>query len=217
MICCECLAIGAGPSYIIAMNRRDFTRGLLSLGLTPSVPAKAIGAGAAATTGTGAAQHMYFLSYYTARQSATTSARALARELNMDAQTARDVFARLVRDNTVSPPDAFGVSTTLNPLRAPVAPAISPAPHAPKTGPQTSEAKIISQPERDVSHAVDHGDCDAPMGDVEIEPQEVPTDAQFDAAEKETPQMCHPDRAPLDIDETEMDSDGLLPEGLPQS
>jgi len=103
------------------MNRREFTRGLASVGLAPIVPTVPV----VATSAKATADHMYFVSWYTARLSKTCSAGQLVRDFDVDPSVAKEILARLVRDNTVSAPDAFGISRTLNPFKNPVAQARS--------------------------------------------------------------------------------------------
>lgn len=100
-------------SYIDPMDRRQFTRGLVSLGAVPALPVKALGATATASA---TAEKMYFVSWYTARLNKTCSPGMLVSELNMAPDVAREVFGKLVRDKTVSLPNAFGISRTLDPL-----------------------------------------------------------------------------------------------------
>ena len=100
------------------MNRRDFTRGLVSLGLTPAVPIPAIGAGSTATaTAAASADKLYFVGWYTAKLNKTCSPEVLASQLKIDGGIAKEIFGKLVKNGTVSTPDAFGVSQTIDPLR----------------------------------------------------------------------------------------------------
>ena len=96
------------------MKRRSFTRGLMSLGLTPSLPIPAFGKSAVAAKAS--ADHMYFMGWYTARLNKTCSPETLASELNLDTQTAREICERLIKSGTVSSPNAMGVSRALDPI-----------------------------------------------------------------------------------------------------
>lgn len=101
------------------MNRREFTRGLASLGLTPALPLPAMGAGATATAAASTiVDKLYFVGWYTARMNKTCSPEVLVSELKVDGDTARKIFSKLVKNGTVSAPDAFGVSRTIDPLRS---------------------------------------------------------------------------------------------------
>lgn len=100
------------------MNRRDFTRGLASFGLTPALPLPAFGAGSASTAAAAAsAEHMYFMGWYTARLNKTCSPETLIRELKLKPDVAHEIFAKLVKSKTVSAPNMLGVSRTMDPLR----------------------------------------------------------------------------------------------------
>ncbi|WP_439141162.1 hypothetical protein [Planktotalea sp.] len=100
------------------MNRRDFTRGLASFGLTPALPLPAFGAGSASTaTAAASAEHMYFMGWYTARLNKTCSPETLIRELKLKPDVAHEIFAKLVKSKTVSAPNMLGVSRTMDPLR----------------------------------------------------------------------------------------------------
>ena len=96
------------------MNRRDFTRGLAALSLAPALPLPAIGK--TATVATASADKLYFVGWYTAKLNKTCSPAVLASELNVDPSIAREIFTKLVKNNTVSAPNALGVSQTINPL-----------------------------------------------------------------------------------------------------
>ncbi|MGH1576184.1 hypothetical protein [Planktotalea sp.] len=99
------------------MNRRQFTRGLASLGLVPAIPTQAIGAGSVGSISAAAsAEKMYFVGWYTARLNKTCSAELLASELNVNADVANEIFAKLVKTKTVSAPNAIGISRTVDPL-----------------------------------------------------------------------------------------------------
>ena len=97
------------------MNRREFTRGLATLGLAPALPMQAMGAGGAAVA-SATAERLYFVSWYTARLNKTCSPQTLISELNMSPDVAREIFDRLVQTQTVSAPNAFGISRTISPL-----------------------------------------------------------------------------------------------------
>jgi hypothetical protein len=110
-----------GATYIEPMNRREFTTKMMSAAMAPAMPVRAIGTGAGAgaasvATAAASADHMYFVSWYIARLQQTCSARSLAAELDLSADVARDVFDRLIASNTVSAPNAAGVSQTRDPL-----------------------------------------------------------------------------------------------------
>jgi hypothetical protein len=96
------------------MKRRNFVRGLASLSVAPAMPVPAMGAVAGA--GTATAEHMYFVSWYVARINDTCSQDMLMSELNLSRDVAREVFGKLVHTNTVSPPNALGISRTIDPL-----------------------------------------------------------------------------------------------------
>lgn len=99
------------------MNRRDFTRGLATFGLAPLLPVPRLSAGTAGAVGAVAtAEKMYFMGWYTARLNKTCSLDLLKRELNVDTDVAGEVFQMLVKNNTISAPDALGVSKTIDPL-----------------------------------------------------------------------------------------------------
>lgn len=99
------------------MNRRDFTRGLATFGLAPVVPIPSLGASTATVaTVSATAEHMYFMGWYTARMNKACSPDILIRELNLNADVANDIFARLVKNQTVSAPNALGISRTIDPL-----------------------------------------------------------------------------------------------------
>ena len=100
------------------MNRRDFTRGLASLGLVPALPLPAVRATpAAAASATALADKMYFVGWYTARMRKSCSADILVSELKVDGPTARKIFDKLVSNGTVTAPDGLGISRTVDPLR----------------------------------------------------------------------------------------------------
>lgn len=96
------------------MNRRDFTRGLLSLGALPALPVPAMAVPARATAAS--AGHMYFMGWYTARMNKTCSPEMLVSELKVSPDVAKDIFGRLVKNKAVSAPNALGVSQTIDPL-----------------------------------------------------------------------------------------------------
>ena len=99
------------------MNRRDFTRGLASLGLAPALPFRALGAGATGVAVVGTmAERMYFVSWYTARLNKTCSPDMLVSDLKLNPEVAKEVFEKLVRTKIVSAPNAFGISRTVDPL-----------------------------------------------------------------------------------------------------
>lgn len=99
------------------MNRREFTRGLAALGLTPALPVPAIGAGSTGTAiATATADKMYFVGWYTARLNKSCSPQVLMSELNVNPDVAREIFGKLVKNNTVSAPNALGISKTVDPL-----------------------------------------------------------------------------------------------------
>lgn len=80
--------------HLNSMNRRGFTRGLASLGLTPALPLPAFGAGSASTAAAAAsAEHMYFMGWYTARLNKTCSPETLIRELKLKPDVAHEIFA----------------------------------------------------------------------------------------------------------------------------
>lgn len=97
------------------MNRREFTRGLAALGLTPALPVPAIGSPAAVATAT--ADKMYFVGWYTAKLNKTCSPEVLVSELNVNSDVAHQIFNKLVKTNTITPPNALGISQTVDPLR----------------------------------------------------------------------------------------------------
>lgn len=104
--------------HLKQMNRRDFTRGLASLGLLPAMPLPAAGAATTASTAaTAMVDKMYFVGWYTARLNKTCSSDVLMSELRVDGETARAIFRKLVKNGTVGAPDALGVSQTVDPLR----------------------------------------------------------------------------------------------------
>ena len=99
------------------MNRREFTRGLATLGLTPALPLGALGTGSTgAAVATATADKLYFVGWYTARLNKTCSPDMLVSELNVGKDVASEIFGKLIQSNTVSAPDAFGVSRTISPL-----------------------------------------------------------------------------------------------------
>ena len=99
------------------MNRRQFTRGLVSLGMTPALPLPADSAGSTgAVTAAATADKMYFVGWYTARLNKTCSPEVLVSELRVDRKVAREICDRLVKSGTISPPNALGVSRTMDPL-----------------------------------------------------------------------------------------------------
>lgn len=99
------------------MNRREFTRGLATFGLAPALPLPSLGAASSGSVAVAAtAEKMYFMGWYTARLNKTCSPDFLIRELNVRPDVANDIFAKLVETNTVSAPNALGVSRTVDPL-----------------------------------------------------------------------------------------------------
>ncbi len=99
------------------MNRRSFTRGLASLGLSPALPVAAMGGGSsAAVAATVSAEKMYFMGWYTPRLNKTCSPDMLVSELNVNPDVAREIFSKLVSSKTISAPNALGVSRTIDPL-----------------------------------------------------------------------------------------------------
>jgi hypothetical protein len=99
------------------MNRRQFTRGLATFGLAPVLPIPSFGSTSAGTAVAAAtAEKMYFMGWYTARMRATCSPEMLVKELNVKADVANQIFNKLVETQTVSPPNALGISRTIDPL-----------------------------------------------------------------------------------------------------
>lgn len=99
------------------MNRREFTRGLATLGLAPVLATPSFGSASAGTAVAAAtAEKMYFMGWYTARLRETCSPEMLVRELNVKADVANQIFNKLVETQTVSAPNALGVSRTIDPL-----------------------------------------------------------------------------------------------------
>ena len=99
------------------MNRRDFMRGLAIFGLTPLLPLPSIGTASSGSVAVAAtAEKMYFMGWYTSRLSKTCSPDFLIKELNVQPDVANDIFAKLVETNTVSTPNALGVSRIVEPL-----------------------------------------------------------------------------------------------------
>lgn len=98
------------------MNRRDFTRGLLALGAAPALPMQAALAAPGVAAPAATASHMYFMGWYTARMNNTCSPEMLVSKLNVDPRVAQEIFGKLIRNNTVSAPNALGISTTVDPL-----------------------------------------------------------------------------------------------------
>lgn len=90
----------------------------MSLGLAPALPLPALSAGAASTAGatSATASHMYFMGWYTARMNETCSPEMLVSKLKVKPDVAHEIFGKLVSSNTVSAPNALGISQTIDPL-----------------------------------------------------------------------------------------------------
>lgn len=59
---------------------------------------------------------MYFMGWYTARMNETCSTDLLVSELNVRPDVAREIFGKLVREKAVHPPNALGISQTVDPF-----------------------------------------------------------------------------------------------------
>ncbi len=91
--------------------------GLATFGLAPMVPLPNLGTASAGTAVAAAtAEKMYFMGWYTARLNKTCSPDVLMRELNLNPDVANEIFSKLLKTKTVSPPNVLGVSRTLDPL-----------------------------------------------------------------------------------------------------
>lgn len=186
------------------MNRREFTRGLASLGLTPALPLPAIGAGSTATAAaTTLVDKMYFVGWYTARMNKTCSPDILISELKVDGQTARAIFKKLIKNGTVTAPDALGVSQTVKPLR-------HMARKLTRTAVQTSRATAKTTSQKAIPSATQAGEDNLPLPhDLEEVAKQTETDQALDAV----PQ----DALPMNADEAQSDPGVTPPTGIPQT
>ena len=102
------------------MNRREFTRGLASLGIAPALPLPALGAapsaGVASAAVSAAAEKMYFWGWFSARVHDRCSPEMLQNMLKVSPEVAAEVNNRLIRNGAITAPNALGVSKAVDPL-----------------------------------------------------------------------------------------------------
>lgn len=93
------------------MNRRDFTRSLVALGLTAAIPSLALAAPQPALD-------MYGRSVHMARNTGLCSIKMLSQKLALPATAARDIQAKLIRNGVITTPDKTGIAMAIRPYAA---------------------------------------------------------------------------------------------------
>ena len=156
------------------MNRREFTRGLASLGIAPALPLPALGAapsaGVASAAVSAAAEKMYFWGWFSARVHDRCSPEMLQNMLKVSPEVAAEVNNRLIRNGAITAPNALGVSKAVGsgtglkrpppqPRPAPARPvpeAMGSAGEKPRHSPVTaSDGSLNDGSERSVDKSVD--------------------------------------------------------------
>lgn len=97
------------------MKRRTFLQGLSAAATAPLIPAGALAQGARSAGMAAAATQPYLWAEFVARVHDRASPAIFERLLKLDSDTARRVYAELLRDKVLTAPDAFGLSRAANP------------------------------------------------------------------------------------------------------
>lgn len=93
------------------MNRRDFTKSLMALGLAPSLPASAMAVPAPA----GYTPYMYGLGAHLARSSGRISPAILMQKLRLGSEAAHAMQAQMFRNGVVTASNAAGLARAVQP------------------------------------------------------------------------------------------------------
>ncbi len=110
------LAIFTDLPHIPCMNRREFTRSLAAIGLTPalpSLPSQAMAAPAPAFT-----PYMYGLGAHMARSTGLCSVEMLSQKLALPPAAAGAMQAKLIRSGVITAPNAAGLAMATDPYMA---------------------------------------------------------------------------------------------------
>jgi len=96
------------------MNRREFTKGLAALGVTPALPLPAL-AKAAPIAGM-ATDPMYVWAQFITRVHDKCSPAMLSRLLKLETSHAEGLYADLLKNGVIGPANSFGISRATDPL-----------------------------------------------------------------------------------------------------
>ena len=97
------------------MKRRSFLKSLTAFAAAPLVPAKALFA-APSTAAAATLEQPYLWASFITRVHNKASPDMLVRLLKLEPAVAQDVFQKMLSDQVISPPDAFGISRAVNPF-----------------------------------------------------------------------------------------------------
>lgn len=100
----------------MAMNRRQFTKGLTTLAASPLMPLSAIGAASAETVLLHQSVQPYNWAAFIARVHNKASVKMFKRHLNLDDDQAHDVLKVLLREKVIAAPNPQGISQCAEPF-----------------------------------------------------------------------------------------------------
>ncbi len=100
------------------MKRRTFLTNLAATAALPMIPVKAL-AGMAPTAAAASMDQPYLWASFITRVHNNASPAMLQRLLKLDPSVATRVYSELVKNNVVTPPNAYGISRAVNPFPQP--------------------------------------------------------------------------------------------------
>ena len=117
------------------MKRRSFLQSLAAAATLPALPFKAL---ASAAPTAAALDQPYLWATFVSRVHNNCSPAKLQRLLKMDEGTAKAVYSELIKNNVITPPNAYGFSQAVNPY-----PQATMLNNAPKTVAKTVETQRV--------------------------------------------------------------------------
>lgn len=160
------------------MNRREFTKGLAALGVTPALPLPALSK--AAPIAGMATDPMYVWAQFITRVHDKCSPAMLSRLLKLDTTHAESLYADLLKNGVIGPANTFGISRATDPLYQEYAKIgakqIQPLNSNPKTTnkPKLKSSDISGDGQNDTEDETDSLSLNQAEPNSENEPDDIP-------------------------------------------